>query len=56
MVLEKRENVPRRVRGRFAEVSEDASLVDKLISERREEAKRERSDDRLGYRSAARSD
>ncbi len=41
VVLEKRENVLRRVKERFASVSEDASLVDELISERREEARRE---------------
>ena len=41
VVLEKRENVRRRVRKRFAEVPRDTSLADELISERREEARRE---------------
>lgn len=41
VVLEKRENVLRRVRKRFASVPEDARLADELISERREEARRE---------------
>jgi AbrB family looped-hinge helix DNA binding protein len=41
VVLERRENVLRRVRGRFATVPTEASLVDALISERREEARRE---------------
>jgi AbrB family looped-hinge helix DNA binding protein len=41
VVLEKRENVLRRVRGRFASVPKEARLVDELISERREEARRE---------------
>ncbi len=41
VVLEKRDNVLRRVRGRFAGVPEGTSLVDELISERREEALRD---------------
>jgi AbrB family looped-hinge helix DNA binding protein len=41
VVMEKRENVLRRVKERFADVPEDASLADELISERREEARRE---------------
>jgi AbrB family looped-hinge helix DNA binding protein len=41
VVLEKRENVLRRVRGRFSGVPKEASLVDELIAERREEARRE---------------
>lgn len=41
VVLEKRENVLRRVRRRFARVPKGASLVDELISERREEASQE---------------
>ena len=41
VVLEKRDNVLRRVRGRFAGVPEATSLVDELISERREEALRD---------------
>ena len=39
--MEKRENVLRRVKERFAGVPEDAKLADELISERREEARRE---------------
>ena len=46
VVLEKRENVLRRLRGRFAGVPTEVSLADELISERREEATRERSEDR----------
>ena len=46
VVLEKRENVLRRLRGRFAVVPREVSLVDEMISERREEARRERSEDR----------
>lgn len=41
VVLEKRQNVLRRVRRRFAAVPAEASLVDELISARREEALRE---------------
>lgn len=41
VVLEKRENVLRRVRKRFAGVPEGTSLADELISERREEARKE---------------
>lgn len=41
VVLEKRENVLRRIRKRFAGVPEGARLADELISERREEARRE---------------
>ena len=41
VVMEKRENVLRRVKERFAGVPEDAKLADELISERREEARRE---------------
>lgn len=43
VVLEKRENVLRRVRERFSGVSRETSLADELISERREEARREES-------------
>lgn len=43
VVLEKRENVINRVRGRFATVPEGVRLVDELISERREEARKEGS-------------
>ena len=41
VVLEKRENVLDRVRRRFERVPREISLVDELISERREEARRE---------------
>lgn len=40
LVLEKRENVLRRVRRRYANVASE-SLADELIAERREEARRE---------------
>ena len=46
VVLEKRDNVLRRVRGRFAGVPEGTSLVDELISERREEALRDLQENR----------
>ncbi len=41
MILEKRENVLRRVRKRFSSVTTSESLADELIAERREEARRE---------------
>jgi hypothetical protein len=41
VVLEKRENVLRRVRKRFANVPAETSLADELISERRVEARKE---------------
>lgn len=41
VVLEKRENIRKRVRKRFAEVPKYTSLADELISERREEARKE---------------
>jgi AbrB family looped-hinge helix DNA binding protein len=41
IVLEKRADVLARVRGRFEGVPEGVSLADELISERREEARRE---------------
>jgi AbrB family looped-hinge helix DNA binding protein len=41
LVLEKRQSVMRRMRGRFAGVSGERRLVDELIAERREEARRE---------------
>ena len=41
VVLEKRENVLARVRRRFERVPRGVSLADELISERREEARRE---------------
>lgn len=40
LVLEKRENVLRRVRQRYANVASE-SLADELIAERRDEARRE---------------
>lgn len=41
LILEKRETVLTRVRARFSNVPTDARLVDELIRERREEARRE---------------
>lgn len=41
LVLERREAILRRIRSRFASVPKGVSLVDELIAERREEAKRE---------------
>lgn len=41
LVLEKRENVLRRLRARFAGLPEGVSLADELIAERRTEAARE---------------
>ncbi len=41
IVLERREGVVRRLRGRFAEVPSERSLSEELITERREEARRE---------------
>jgi hypothetical protein len=41
LILEKRQSVMRRMRGRFAGVSGERRLVDELIAERREEARRE---------------
>jgi AbrB family looped-hinge helix DNA binding protein len=41
LVLERREAILARVRGRLAAVPDDVSMVDELIAERREEAKRE---------------
>lgn len=41
MILEKRENVLKRVKGRFASVPDEVKLADELISERREEARKE---------------
>jgi AbrB family looped-hinge helix DNA binding protein len=41
LVLEKQEMVKQRLKARFAQVPKDRSLVDELIAERREEAKRE---------------
>ncbi len=38
LVLEKRDNVLRRLRHRFAQVQEGVSLADELIAERRREA------------------
>ncbi len=41
LVLERREAVVKRLRGLFAHIPDDVSLVDELIAERREEAARE---------------
>ncbi len=41
IVLEKRAEILARVRRRFEVVPEDVSLADELISERREEARKE---------------
>ena len=43
IVLEKRADVLSRAKGRFAGVGDGVSLADELISERREEARREAS-------------
>jgi hypothetical protein len=43
IVLEKREKVLARVRRRFEKVPREVSLADELISERREEARREQA-------------
>ena len=43
IVLEKREQVLARVRRRFEKVPREVSLANELISERREEARREQS-------------
>lgn len=42
LVLERRDAILARVRGRLAVVPADVSMVDELIAERREEAKRDR--------------
>jgi len=41
LVLEKREQILARLQDTFAKVPRDVSLVDELIAERREEARRE---------------
>ncbi|MEH2358570.1 AbrB/MazE/SpoVT family DNA-binding domain-containing protein [Nostoc sp.] len=41
LVLEKAETIKLRLKARFSQVPKDRSLVDELIAERREEAKRE---------------
>lgn len=41
LVLEKREHILARLKGRFAGISSDTSLVEELIAERRSEARRE---------------
>lgn len=41
LVLEKPEMIKQRLKARFARVPSDRSLVDELIAERREEAKKE---------------
>ncbi|CAN5888554.1 hypothetical protein BH23ACT11_BH23ACT11_16110 [soil metagenome] len=42
VILEKRENVLRSIKQRFADVPSGTSLADELISERRDEARNER--------------
>ena len=44
LVLEKPETIKQRLKTRFAQVPQDRSLVDELIAERREEAKREEAE------------
>jgi AbrB family looped-hinge helix DNA binding protein len=41
IVLERREAVERRLKGRFADLPSDVSLADELIAERRREAQQE---------------
>jgi AbrB family looped-hinge helix DNA binding protein len=41
IVLERREAVERRLKGRFADLPSDVSLADELIAERRREAEQE---------------
>ena len=41
LVIEKREAIEKRLRARFAHISQDRSLADELIAERREAAKKE---------------
>ena len=41
LVLERRETVERRLRGRFRHIPRDVSLTDELIAERRAESERE---------------
>ena len=41
LVLEKRETIERRLKARFAHIPKERSLVDELIAERREAAKKE---------------
>ena len=41
LVLEKQETIKQRLKARFARVSEDRSLADELIADRREAAKKE---------------
>lgn len=44
LVLEKQETIKRRLKARFSQLPRDLNLVDELIAERREEAKREASE------------
>jgi AbrB family looped-hinge helix DNA binding protein len=44
LILEKAETIKRRLKARFAKVSRDISLADELITERRDEARREASE------------
>jgi bifunctional DNA-binding transcriptional regulator/antitoxin component of YhaV-PrlF toxin-antitoxin module len=41
LILERREAVERRLKGRFAHIPQEVSLVDQLLAERREEVRRE---------------
>ena len=41
LVIEKRETIEQRLKARFAHIPKDRSLVDELIAERREAAKKE---------------
>ncbi len=43
LVLERRENIARRLQNRFSHIPDDVSLADELIAERREEACREKA-------------
>ncbi len=44
LVLERREAIGKRLRGRFRHIPDDVSLVDELLAERRAEAAREEQD------------
>ncbi|MCM0590217.1 MAG: AbrB/MazE/SpoVT family DNA-binding domain-containing protein [Gloeotrichia echinulata IR180] len=44
LVLEKPETIKLRLKARFSQVPKDRSLADELITERREEAKREEAE------------
>jgi AbrB family looped-hinge helix DNA binding protein len=44
LILEKAETIERRLKARFTKVSRDIGLADELITERRDEARREASE------------